>query len=106
MEVASPEPSGTGLGSRRGRAVSLDEIPPRREPLGGVTMAGNRKPKLADALKDQQPKVDVGDRSVHPHKDPAEPDPEAIRLHNAEVAPGRDDRLVQDGRGHQTTGRM
>ena len=73
-------------------------------------MSDKFQPKLSDALKNQQPKVDGGDgRSVHPEQAPEQFDPTEARQHNREVNAGihgNKDRLVDIGRGEQTAGRQ
>ncbi|HEV3162413.1 MAG TPA: hypothetical protein VGZ22_00120 [Isosphaeraceae bacterium] len=62
-------------------------------------MAKPKKPQ-------SQPKVDGGrGHAVHPENAPEELKPESVRQHNAEVSPTNTDRLIQDGRAHQTKGR-
>ena len=72
-------------------------------------MSNPGQPKIADALKDQQPKMDGGEgHSVHPEHAPEQFDPAAARAHNREVNEGiksNKDRLVDIGRGEQTAGR-
>lgn len=69
-------------------------------------MADLSKPKLADALRDQE--TDAPGASPAPDHAHRDFDPAAVHQHNAEVNHGlkdRDQRLVEIGRADQTKGR-